>query len=67
MIVKSLEDATFSRLQNKSTEIFKEILVDVFGKVNRTQELQKFGAVSASEVLLVENLEANERMGKLVL
>lgn len=45
VVIKALSDATFSRVQNQSTQIFKEILKDVFGNVERPPEA-KFGAVS---------------------
>ena len=33
VIIKALSDATFSRVQNRSADIFREILHDVFGKI----------------------------------
>ncbi|CAL6029174.1 Dynein_heavy chain [Hexamita inflata] len=67
VIIKALSDATFSRIQNQSTEIFKEILKDVFGEIQQP-EAQKFGAVSQVEQDLVDNIQTeDERLGGLVL
>ncbi|CAL5997617.1 Dynein_heavy chain [Hexamita inflata] len=67
VIIKALSDATFSRVQNRSADIFTEILKDVFGS-QLSQQQQKFGAASDVEVKLVEHIKTeNEKLGNLVL
>lgn len=68
MVIKSLADSTYSRIQGESLVEFKSIIDDVFGKL----ELEKggrFGCVGKSEECLVNALSKNvdERTGKYVL
>lgn len=60
VVMKALSDATFSRVQGRSAEIFSEILRDVFGteEDNKAQANQgaKFGATGEVEANLVNCL-----------
>ncbi|KAH0572742.1 Dynein heavy chain [Spironucleus salmonicida] len=67
VVIKALSDATFSRVQGRSADIFKEILGDVFGALD-TQKGAKFGAASDIENKLAEFVDTDsERIGSLVL
>eukprot|EP00702_Spironucleus_salmonicida_P003638 EST44929.1 Dynein heavy chain [Spironucleus salmonicida] len=65
VIIKSLSDATFSRVQGISKTIFGEILRDIFGENN--QKMNKFGASSEIEERIAEKLSCNDREGELVI
>lgn len=52
VIIKAISDATFSRVQNRSAEIFAEILKDVFGNYQENSS-SKFGASGLAEEKLV--------------
>lgn len=65
VIIKALSDATFSRVQNQSAQIFSEILNDVFGKTENAL-ISKCGAANDIEAKLVEKFD-NEKMGNMVL
>ena len=67
VIIKAISDATFSRVQNRSAEIFAEILKDVFGNYQPSTG-NKFGASGLAEEKLVQNLETDdEREGNLII
>lgn len=67
VMIKAISDATFSRVQNRSAEIFAEILKDVFGNYQPNSS-SKFGASGLAEEKLVQNLQTeDEREGNLII